>query len=162
MRSHLKPWLLGAAFCLLLLDMLAIVLLQTGGPLRGRGQSARTAAANTASSLVVIALPTAVVIAATSIAASDTARAQSAGAQASADAVALAATRQVTLGYVLTGNPRTDETSAQGLTGLGRILTLRTTVIPGPPVGVDILEDEIAFFSSAVLAGLRECIGLAR
>ena len=62
------------------------------------------------------------------------------------DATALKATGKVTLGYVTTGDASTDDTSRQGLLGLNRVLTQRTAVEPGEPVGIDIVKDEIAFY----------------
>jgi hypothetical protein len=56
------------------------------------------------------------------------------------------ATENVTLGYVLTGDPGADATSKAGLSGLSRILAVRTAVEPGEPIAVDIVKDEIAFF----------------
>jgi hypothetical protein len=61
-------------------------------------------------------------------------------------AVAQKATENVTLGYVLTGDPTADATSKAGLSGLSRILAVRTAVEPGEPMAVDIVKDEIAFF----------------
>src|SRR5690606_28083774 len=39
-----------------------------------------------------------------------------------------------------------DETSRQGMIGLGRYLTRRTSLEPGEPFGVNILTDDIAFY----------------
>ncbi|HRY06597.1 MAG TPA: DUF4159 domain-containing protein, partial [Hyphomicrobiaceae bacterium] len=61
-------------------------------------------------------------------------------------AIALKATSKVTLGYVLTGDAATDETSRIGLTGLSRVLEARTAVTPGTPLPVNITDDEIAFY----------------
>ena len=60
--------------------------------------------------------------------------------------VAQKATGNVTLGYVLTGDATADATSQAGLSGLSRILAVRTAVEPGEPMPVDIVADEIAFF----------------
>jgi hypothetical protein len=62
------------------------------------------------------------------------------------DQRAMDATSKVTLGYVLTGNAEIDEVSRQGLDGLGRLLAVRTAVEPGPPVGVNILTDDLVFY----------------
>src|SRR5262249_23759437 len=62
------------------------------------------------------------------------------------DARAIQATAKVTFGYVLSGDGATDETSRQGLIGLGKFLVERTAVEPGEPFAVNILNDEIAFF----------------
>ena len=61
-------------------------------------------------------------------------------------AIAQKATANVTLGYVLTGDATADATSQAGLSGLSRILAVRTAVEPGEPMPVDIVDDEIAFF----------------
>ncbi len=52
----------------------------------------------------------------------------------------------MTFGYVVSGDPTTDQTSRQGLIGLGKFLTTRTAVEPGEPYAVNILTDEIAFY----------------
>ena len=62
------------------------------------------------------------------------------------DAIAIQATSKVTFGYVITGDAAADETSRQGLIGLGKYLTARTAVEPGEPFAVNIVNDEIAFF----------------
>ncbi len=62
------------------------------------------------------------------------------------DRLALAATRDVVLAHVLTGDPATDRLAAAGLRGLSQRLFERTSVEPGPPVGVDVERDELAFF----------------
>jgi hypothetical protein len=59
---------------------------------------------------------------------------------------AIQATSKVTLAYVLSGDAATDETSRQGLAGLGKFLIARTAVEPGEPFAVNILTDEIAFY----------------
>ncbi len=62
------------------------------------------------------------------------------------DLQALGATGKVSFGYILSGDPATDQTSRQGLQGLNKILLGRTAVDPGEPIGVNITADEIAFF----------------
>ena len=47
---------------------------------------------------------------------------------------------------MLTGDQNVDEISRLGLDGLGRLLAVRTAVEPGRPMGVNILNDEIAFY----------------
>ncbi|SEH83567.1 DUF4159 domain-containing protein [Paracoccus alkenifer] len=51
------------------------------------------------------------------------------------------------LAYVITGDPQTDETSEQGLSGLTAALRARTTVEPGTPVGVDLDQDELSLLT---------------
>jgi hypothetical protein len=136
--TPLKPAMLGAALALLFIDIVAIVLLQIGSlGLRGLRPAARAGSLALAAGLALLAQDV-------------PGQAQSgppAGtADRGADRLALAATGKVTFGFVLTGDGAADETSRQGLIGLGRVLTQRTAVEPGDPIGVNINADEIAFF----------------
>ena len=54
----------------------------------------------------------------------------------------IAAANGGALGWVVTGDPAVDAASEAGLTGLTETLTARTTVEPGPPVGVDLDADD--------------------
>ncbi len=139
--TPLKPWLLATALGLLFADILAVVLLQMGGlalrrPVR---RAARAAGALAIGVMLVYAIP-------------NQAEAQSATGvrdpvtMSAKDWLAVKATSKVTFGYVVTGNPEIDEISRSGLMGLGKVLTLRTAVEPGEPIGVNIIDDEIAFF----------------
>lgn len=67
-------------------------------------------------------------------------------ARAADDAFALAATTELRLAYVVTGDARTDALSEAGLRGLGQQLFGRTTIEPAEPMAVDIERDELAFF----------------
>lgn len=60
--------------------------------------------------------------------------------------LALMATSEVTLAYVVTGDPELDRVSEAGLRGLSNTLWARTSVEPAAPIGVDLEEDELAFF----------------
>ncbi len=51
------------------------------------------------------------------------------------------------LAYVVTGESDVDRLSERGLAGLTEFLTYRTTLEPGPPVGLDIAADELSFYS---------------
>jgi hypothetical protein len=62
------------------------------------------------------------------------------------DELALLATSEVTLAYVITGDPELDRTSQAGLQGLTNTLWARTSVEPAPPIGVNLETDELAFF----------------
>ncbi|MDX1779759.1 MAG: DUF4159 domain-containing protein [Thalassovita sp.] len=62
------------------------------------------------------------------------------------DRAALAATSEVVLAYVITGNRQVDDISHAGLTGLSDTLFFRTSVEPNPPIGVDLERDELSFF----------------
>lgn len=64
----------------------------------------------------------------------------------SADAFALNAVTDTHLAYVLTGDSDADAVSKAGLEGLSQVLRARTSFAPGPPVGVDVSRDELAFF----------------
>jgi hypothetical protein len=133
----LKPGLLMAALALIFADIIAVVLLSLGGLAHFRRRPAPTDGAVLLAAIASLAL------------APDVAHAQRAtspATTAASDAIALQATGKVTFGYVLTGDTSADETSRQGLSGLGRVLGARTAVTPGEPLPVDILNDEIAFY----------------
>ena len=115
-----KPWLLGLALFLLALDCLAV--LWMAGTLRVNGRTASAAAVLVA----VFAMPV------------TDARAQS---QPDLDY-----TLRTRLAYVETGVERLDTLSRKGLEGLTQFIGSRTSLEPGPPVGVDIATDELAFF----------------
>jgi hypothetical protein len=148
--TPLKSWLLAAALALLFADIVAVILLSIGGLSLGR--------------LAPGARAGAVALAAIALAAPEALHAQaSPGAPAKEPPIDVAAaqkaTGKVTLGYVLTGNGETDQTSKVGLAGLCRVLEARTAVSPGEPLGVDIVNDEIAFYPVLywpVLAEARE------
>ena len=135
----IKPQLLTVALALLFADILAVLLLQAGGLLFNR----RIGRAGTAS------LAAMAIVAAACLGLCDPANAQRPAAAprtTADDARAIQATAKVTFGYVLSGDGATDETSRQGLIGLGKFLVERTAVEPGEPFAVNILNDEIAFF----------------
>jgi hypothetical protein len=50
------------------------------------------------------------------------------------------------LAYVVTGDSHVDEISQEGLLSLSRVLSARTSLTPGTPVGVDPARDELAFY----------------
>ncbi|CAM3129350.1 protein of unknown function [Paracoccus aminovorans] len=54
---------------------------------------------------------------------------------------------EVTLAYVITGDDDVDATSQAGLRGLSQVLTQRTTVEPGEPVGIDPDRDDLALLT---------------
>ncbi|WP_340115717.1 DUF4159 domain-containing protein [Pelagibius sp. 7325] len=125
-EQDLKPWLLAAALILALADLLISLLLR--GLLRSSGPAAVTPAL--AIGLIVAGLvhtPPAV-------------------AQEANDARALEATLMTRLAYVVTGDDRIDETSRAGLLGLTRVLERRTSVEAGPPLGIRLGRDDMAFF----------------
>ncbi|WP_050929178.1 DUF4159 domain-containing protein [Aestuariivita boseongensis] len=84
--------------------------------------------------------------AAIALAVMSTPLAQPAGAQSASNVDSLAATSEVVLAYVITGNGRVDEISEAGLRGLSDTLFFRTSVEPANPIGVNLELDELAFF----------------
>ena len=54
---------------------------------------------------------------------------------------------EVTLAYVVTGDAEVDAASQAGLRGLSQVLTARTTVEPGPPVGIDPDRDDLSLLT---------------
>src|SRR5262249_42110433 len=133
----IKPQLLGLALALLFVDIVAVLLIQMGGIMigsrLGRAGAARLVAFGVAAGLLLPRPPHAPTPGPPS-------RARP------ADARAIQATGKVTFGYVISGDAATDETSRQGLAGLGKFLVARTAVEPGEPFAVNILTDEIAFY----------------
>jgi hypothetical protein len=131
--------MLAIALTLLFADIVAVLLLQTGGLVFAR-RAPRAGAATVA----------AFAIAATSLLLAGAALAQATTPVAPRTRIdegrAIQATAKVTFGYVLSGDAATDETSRQGLIGLNRFLVARTAVEPGEPYAVNILTDEITFF----------------
>jgi hypothetical protein len=117
-ETLLKGWFLAAALVLLTIDIIASLALS------GRLRGPRAAAVAT----VLIALMIA-----------PQARAQD-------DSFAIAATADVVLAYVVTGDTRVDEMSDAGLYGLSNTLFQRTSIEPSFPVGIDLETDELAFF----------------
>ena len=59
---------------------------------------------------------------------------------------AIAASRELILAHVLTGNANIDDVAQAGLQGLSDTLFFRTSVEPGEPMGVDLERDELVFF----------------
>ncbi len=117
-RQPLAPLLFTLAFLLFVADTLAALFLG-GGWHRLRGM--------TTALLVLLAMP-------------DPTMAQQ------VEDFAQKAVQETRLAFVRTGNDAVDAISEQGLQGLGLILSDRTSVLPGSPVGVDIESDEIVFF----------------
>ena len=120
----IKAWLLAAALVLALADLMIALALR--GLLKGRGDK-------------VVAGLFALVF----LTVSGPADAQSGSAS---DNFALEATLETRLAYVMTGVPALDAASRDGLAGLTRVLQRRTSVEPGPPIGVTLGRDDIAFF----------------
>ncbi|WP_210528934.1 DUF4159 domain-containing protein [Rubellimicrobium arenae] len=131
----LKGALLALALGLLLVDVFASLLLS------GRLRGARAG---------VVAVLAALMLAWHPVPAAAQDPAALADAQAApdpeADDFALAATEQVALAHVLTGDREVDDTAQAGLLGLSNTLWSRTAVEPTAPMGVDIETDELSFF----------------
>ncbi|OLP59391.1 RNA-binding protein [Xaviernesmea oryzae] len=126
----LKPALLTAAMLLLLIDTLIVLFM--GGAL-SRMRARRAVAALLAVGLLglPLALP-------------DTARADDAK---PGDEQLMQVLDNTHLAYVVTGEAEVDRLSERGLAGLTEFLTYRTTLEPGPPVGLDISKDELSVYS---------------
>ncbi len=129
----LAPWLFLAALVLFLADSLVCAFLL------GRGRGAlpwRKAAAVVAAFGFIfgLAAPNAQAEAPRDLKSND------------ATAFALQASLETRFAYVLTGNAEADRISQAGLSGLSKILTSRTAVEPGDPIGIDPARDELVFF----------------
>jgi hypothetical protein len=118
-----RPYLLGAALALALIDLLIAYALRGLLPRMARGGA--TAA--------TVALLAALVAAAPAQAASD-------------DAFAIKAASEFHLAYVKTGIPEVDNEARAGLTGLSAVLNQRTAVEAAEPMEVDIEHDDLVFF----------------
>jgi hypothetical protein len=120
----LKPWLLGAGLVLMLGDLVIAL------ALRGLFAGWRRALAGL---VLVLLLP-------------GLGHAQSAGTAADPEKFALDATSLTKLAYVVTGDADSDAIAKAGLFGLSLVLAQRTAAEIGPPLGIDVERDELAFF----------------
>lgn len=120
-QTLLKGWVLGAALCLLVIDILASLFLSG----RLTGPRVRAAAILCAAFMM---LP-------------DTGRAQDVS-----DDFAVASLTEVVLAHVITGDAQVDDIAQAGLYGLSQTLYRRTSIEPALPIGVNIETDELAFF----------------
>ncbi|GLQ28550.1 DUF4159 domain-containing protein [Sulfitobacter pacificus] len=121
-EQPIAGWLLSLSILLLLADIVASLALS--GRLLNRSNAAVA---------VLLALPFLGV-------------ASPGQAQNDADSFALAATTEVSLAHVITGNPQVDEIAAAGLEGLSDTLFFRTSIEPAPATSVNLETDELAFF----------------
>ena len=121
------PWLIGLALLIACIDVLGTLVASGRMAVRRRGAAA-------AGALLVLLV----------VAPDCRAQAASASGDLSPEAVSVAA--ETTLGYVRTGDRRTDEISERGMVGLGNELTRKTAVEPGPPVGVVPGVDELSLY----------------
>ncbi|MDX2155838.1 MAG: DUF4159 domain-containing protein [Hyphomicrobiaceae bacterium] len=144
----LKPPLLAAALSLLFLDILAVLMIQSGF-LWSRRPARPAAAAAIGPLLVLICatlMPTPSVAQLFPEPERNVVRRPLPPGTPREIVTAIQSTSKVSFGYVLTGEPQTDEISRQGLSGLRRVLAARTAVEPGEAFGVNVVTDEIAFF----------------
>lgn len=126
-ETPLKGVLLAAALALLALDVVASLWL--GGRLT-RPRSGRVAA-SVLVGILALGLPGDGV-------------AQAGDPQ--AEDFALAATSEVVLAHVLTGDSRLDDTARAGMQGLSDVIWRRTSIEPAQPLGVNLETDELSFF----------------
>ncbi|MBI4183384.1 MAG: DUF4159 domain-containing protein [Proteobacteria bacterium] len=128
-EAELMPWLLALALLLAALD--GLISLELRGLLRARRpvRVERLARAAALVALLVVGAPPA-------------------WAQAPAgEAFAMAAAREVRLGYVITGVEEVDAVSRAGLIGLSQVVTRRTAADMAEPFGVDPEKDGLHFFT---------------
>lgn len=119
-EKPLAGWLLAGAIALLLADVIASLALS--GRLRGP--------VSATSAILAVALLIG----------------QDAQAQTAEERAAIAATTEVVLAYIVTGDKTVDDLSLAGLRGLSETLYFRTSIEPNTPVGVDLESDELAFY----------------
>jgi len=120
-----RPWLLGFALGLALIDLIIAYALR--GLLSGIGRRRRAGTAAAGAIALVLLLP-------------------ASPARAGNDDDAIRATSDFHLAYVRTGVPDVDEESRAGLTGLADILNRRTAVEAAQPIEVNVESDELVFF----------------
>ncbi|MBB3566885.1 DUF4159 domain-containing protein [Rhizobium sp. BK491] len=128
-----KPILFTLAFLLLLAD--SIIVLFMNGAFPRLGRSAKTIAGGAAMLLLAVSL--AMFLHPVSVLADDSKP---------GDDTIFSRLDKTHLAYVVTGETDVDHISERGLAGLSDYLTYRTTLEPGPPVGVDLAKDELAFY----------------
>ncbi|HEV7320608.1 MAG TPA: DUF4159 domain-containing protein [Ensifer sp.] len=132
----IRPYLFALALVLFVIDAL-IVLYMAGGLTGLRGRGSRGAAA--AAVLATLGLATlGFVTLAPAIAHAQDSK--------PSDEQSLQRLDTTHLAYVITGEAEVDRLSEQGLIGLSNYLTYRTALEPGAPVGVDLEQDELAFY----------------
>lgn len=132
----IRPYLFGLALMLFLIDTL-IVLYMAGGLTGLRGRGSRGAAAATVLATLGLATLGFAALAPTVAHAQDSQP---------SDEQTLQRLDTTHLAYVITGEAEVDRLSEQGLLGLSNYLTYRTALEPGAPVGVDLEQDELAFY----------------
>ncbi|MGG6898219.1 DUF4159 domain-containing protein [Rhizobium sp. BR 315] len=129
-----KPILFTLAFLILLADSLIVLFMNGAFPRLGR--STKTAAGGAA--ILLLALAVAIFLHPANALADDSKP---------GDDTIFSRLDKTHLAYVVTGESDVDRISERGLAGLSDYLTYRTTLEPGPPVGLDPAKDELAFYS---------------
>jgi len=137
----LKGWALAAALALILADSLATALMGGHIPPRPTARRAARSATRPRGTAAVLVLLAAVAAAPARVRAAD------AAADPAADQRLIDAAGGMVLAHVLTGDVDTDDLAEAGLAGLSQVLTARTSVEPGAPVGVDLNRDELSVYA---------------
>jgi hypothetical protein len=126
----LRPWLIGAAFLLFVIDSLASLWLAGKLPrLPRRAVAAALVLVIAGFGLMPAPMPAHAEAKRIEISPRD-----------------LASALQTRLAYVVSGDAKVDAVSKQGLTTLSTTLTTRTSLNAGDPVGVDPAKDDLAFY----------------
>lgn len=128
-----KPILFTLAFLILLADSLVVLFMNGAFPRLGR--STKTIAGGAA--VLLLAVSVAIFLHPASALADDSKP---------GDDTIYSRLDKTHLAYVVTGESEVDHVSERGLAGLSDYLTYRTTLEPGPPVGLDLGKDELAFY----------------
>ncbi|AYG66875.1 MULTISPECIES: DUF4159 domain-containing protein [unclassified Rhizobium] len=128
-----KPILFTLAFLILLADSLVVLFMNGAFPRLGR--SAKTIAGGAA--MLLLAASLSIFLHPASALADDSKP---------GDDTIFSRLDKTHLAYVVTGESEVDHISERGLAGLSDYLTYRTTLEPGPPVGLDLTKDELAFY----------------
>lgn len=128
-----KPILFTLAFLVLLADSLIVLFMNGAFPRLGR--STKTIAGGAA--MLLLAVSVAIFLHPASALADDSKP---------GDDTIYSRLDKTHLAYVVTGESDVDHISERGLSGLSDYLTYRTTLEPGPPVGLDPAKDELAFY----------------
>ncbi|MBB4955246.1 hypothetical protein H4S14_003282 [Agrobacterium vitis] len=132
----LKPFFLGAALLLFVVD--SLIVLMMGGAFAGLRKAAFSAQSRVATFLAMAGLGAALAIAPMDRVYADDSK--------SGDAQLLQQLDNTHLAYVKTGESDVDTLSERGLSGLSEYMSYRTTLEPGAPVGLDIAKDELSIY----------------
>ena len=135
-----KPWLLLAALILALIDLAISFFMRGFADLRRLGKSS---AALLLAGLFLMPAADPATAQQTPMPATP---GQSTKMPTGPDAMALAATLNTRLAFVVTGDQALDDMTLAGLRGLSDVLRRRTAIEPEEPLAVNIESDELAFF----------------